>query len=287
MSNITLQIRPDDCDASGRINNGVYINYVQYAFAQTLIQLGFAQDWMDENDILWQLKTATIEYRQAAVFGDVLHASLWLDHADPNYPKFGCEIIKSDFSGQHAVQAVARTQTEWQRISRKTGKIAPLHENALAYFPQTKGALPRPFELPANGGSAKEYTWEHKVMRSEVGTGNHARSQAIYAWLEEAMFEATAEAGWTPARRRKAGCNIFQVRHDTEFFLYPEAGDSLYINSRLMNVRKNRGIWLQEVLLCPQQTLCVLDYSTDIFVDPHGHPSPPPPEMIQDLQFPA
>ena len=112
MADIPLPIRPDDCDAFGHVNNSVYSSYVQYAFAKMLIQFGLGQDWVHTRDLFWQLKTFTIEYVQPAVFGDVLHATLWLEHADPLYPHFGCEITKSDFSGQHAVQPVARIQKE-------------------------------------------------------------------------------------------------------------------------------------------------------------------------------
>lgn len=281
---IPLQIRPDDCDAFGHVKNSVYLDYVQYALAKTMIQLGFAQDWMDDSELLWLLKTAAVEYRQPAVFGELLHAVLWLEQSDLSYPAFGCEIVKSDFSGQHNVETVARVLTEWQRVSKSNGELMPLPQHTLSLFPRAKGGLPRQFELPSNEGKSRQYIWEHKVMQSEVGPGGRIVPQAIYNWLEDAVFDASAEAGWPAQKQREAGAFNFQQRHDTEIFNFPDAGETVQVVSRLLNIRESRATWLQEVLVLPEQNLCVLDYSTEIFVDAYGNPTTLPPMMLKDIQ---
>ena len=284
---ISLQVRPDDCDAFGHVKNSAYMDYVQYALAKTMIQLGFAQDWMDDSDLLWLLKTVAVEYRQAAVFGDLLHANLWLEEADLSYPAFGCEIIKSDFSGQHNVETVARVLTEWQRISKTSGELIALPKHTLSLFPRNQGELPRKFELPTDEGHSRQYIREQKIMQSELGPGGRISPQAIYTWLEDAVFEAAAEAGWPLKKQRNAGTFNFQQRHDTEIFHFPDVGETIRISSRLLNVRESRATWLQEILVMPDENLCVLDYSTEIFVDAYGHPADPPPMMLTDMQVPV
>lgn len=281
---IRLHIRPGDCDAFGHVNNSVYLAYIQDALAQTLGAMGFAQDWRAESNVLWQMKTITIDYRQAAVFGDMLQASLWLEYADPMHPRFGCEIIKREYPEQHAIQTIARTLTEWQRISKTTGEPTLLPSSMLNAFPRTKGSMPRSYKQPGDDETVRRYTWEHKVRRSEVGSGDYVHPQAIYTWLEEAVFEATAESGWPPEKRRKFGRYVFQRHHDTSIFRYPRAGDSIQVISRLVKTQKMQGTWLQEIILPSESVLCVRDYSTGIFVNTQGQPSSPPPQMIQDIQ---
>ena len=281
---IQVQVRPDDCDAFGHVKNSAYMNYVHHALAKTMIQLGFAQDWMDDSDVIWLLNTASIEYRKAAVFGDLLHVVLWLEVADLSYPAFGCEIIKSDFSGQHNVETIVRMLTHWQRLSKSSRELSPLQRHTLSLFPRTAGTLPRQFELPSDEGSSRQYAWEHKIMPSELGPGGYLLPQAIYNWLEDAVFEASAEAGWPVKKQRAAGTFNFQQRHDTEIFSFPNAGDTIRISSRLLNIRESRATWLQEILLMPEQNLGILDYSTEIFVDTYGHPTNPPPMMLKDIQ---
>ncbi|MCP4397217.1 MAG: acyl-[acyl-carrier-protein] thioesterase [bacterium] len=281
---ISLQVRLDDCDVFGYVKNSAYMNYVQYALAKTLIQLGFAQDWMDDSALLWQLKTSAVEYRQAAVFGDLLHATFWLEQADVSCPAFGCEIVKSDFSGQYSVETIARTLTEWQRISKIREELVPFPQHVFSLFPRAQGKLPHQFELPVDEGKSRKYLWEKKVMQSELGPGGRILPQAIYNWLEDAVFEVFAEAGWPVKKQRIAGVFTFQKRHDTEFFNFPDTGATIQIVSHLLNVREARATWLQEVLVMPEQNLCVLNYSTEIFVDRHGHPSPPSPMMLKDIQ---
>ena len=81
-----------------------------------------------------------------------------------------------------------------------------------------------------------------------------------------------------------SGFLIFQMRHDTLFFAFPEFGERIRIVSRLADARRFRGTWIQDIVSLNQNRLLIRDYSTGIFVDTAGRPATPPPEMMADMQ---
>jgi acyl-CoA thioester hydrolase len=288
MSKIPLHIRPSDCDQFGHVNNAVYVSFLQQSFLQMLIQLGMSPDWTRESECFWAMPSLAIEYRQAAQFGDRLAADIWLVTPDHLQPVFGVEITReAESSDAHQAQALVRAQAVWQRIARNTGKPVHLSKDVLATFPLHGGSAPRPFQTPADSQEFINYFWEHQTRRTELGPHGTVHLQTIYHWLEESVFAASAQAGWPPERRIAAGFFVLQLRHDTEVFALPEADKSIRVTSRLIDVRRFRGTWRQEIHQLPQERLLVQNYSTGIFVDQSGRPSSPSPEMMNDIQFGA
>ena len=285
MPSIPIQIRPGDCDGFAHVNNAVYFNYIQYAFAQTLIQAGYAQDWRQESEFFWELRHFRIEYRQAVTFGDELHARMYLLEDDAQAPLFGCELFRPGQKDDSQGEVCIRSQAVWKRFERESGDAVPVPEALLAKFPQGGRKLSQLFTLPEADPRLRTYSLKHTVIRAEIGANGHMRPQALYNWLEEAVFAASAEAGWTPERRREIGLLIFQMRHDTEFLAFPKFGEEIEIVSRLAEVRSFRGTWFQELFLMPQRRLLVRDYSTGVFVNLEGRPTVPPPGSMDNIQF--
>ncbi|MCP4168337.1 MAG: hypothetical protein GY759_20930 [Chloroflexi bacterium] len=64
---------------------------------------------------------------------------------------------------------------------------------------------------------------------------------------EEALFDASGQAGWPLPRWLKAGYITYQTGHDTQFHIFPRIGESIRIISRLVDVKRLRGAWLIEI----------------------------------------
>jgi acyl-CoA thioesterase FadM len=281
---IDIQIRPADCDGFGHVNNAVYAAYLEMALAAALTRAGFAEDWSPAGAYCWLPRTLIIEYRQAAAFGDRLTPALWLSQPDSVQPVFGFELTR--FTGAaESRQTVLRSRAAWQRVARGTGEWVPLPDALLAALAEDPGSLPRPFSLLPDVADSRRYCWDHTVMRPDVGLGGYAQAQAVYRWLEESIFDACAQSGWTAERRLAAGSLVFQTRHDTDLVALPRVGDSIRVTSRVVEVRRLRGTWLQEIHRLPQEELLIRDYSTGVFVDLSGRPAAPPQEIMNEIQF--
>ncbi len=226
------------------------------------------------------------EYRQPARFGDVLSGRLWLSEPDPISPGFGFEILKATgHESGAAPQSIFRGYAVWNRVARVSRTPVALPESLLAGLPRTPGVTPRKFGLPADQTDRVNFHWTHKVMRSEVGWDGRVHPSVVYQWLEESIFSACDDAGWTGRRMREAGFFVLNTRHDTRYEALPTIGDTIRVTSRLIEVRRLRGTWLQEVYETGSGTLMVRDYSTGVFLDRGGRPATPPMEIMDDLRY--
>ena len=122
-------------------------------------------------------------------------------------------------------------------------------------------------------------------MRVEVGPDGYVHPQAIYQWIEEGIFSASAQAGWPIQRWQEVGFVVFTIRHDTTFEALPKLGDQITIINRVIDVRRLKGTWLNEIRRESDNALLARNYTTGVFLDLEGHPSTPPEGMMEAIQF--
>lgn len=285
MITIPLQIRPSDQDSLGHVNNAAYVAYVQHAVAEFLAEHGFADDWRhNHSPHYWVMRELAIEYRLASSFGEQLAADVWLAEADERQALFGCQFCHPD----HGQEEVAiRVQSRWQRQASSSGQAVKLPEALLAAAGPESGDLPRPFKSPREAEEVRRYQWRHSVQRSEVGPGGRAHPHVLFEWIEESILCASEEAGWPIERCLAADFIVLQMRHDASFHSWPLLGEALEITSRLVNVRRLRGSWHNEIRSLADGRLLASNYSTGVFLNLDGRPTAPPPGMMEALQQPG
>lgn len=292
MLSINVQVRPSDCDSYGHVNNAVYLGYLEQALAEGLTGCGFGPDWQAGSDYFWEPTAMSIEYRQAALLGDRLTAGIWLVELDESEATFGFELLRMDAeTDELAETSLVRAHSTWRRVTWETGCAGALPQELEDLCAGQGGTELRPFKLPADEPDARKYHWPsqeappHKVMLSELNPFDRVHPLAIYHWLQEAVFEASAEAGWPQSRWLEAGLLTLQTRHDTTILAMPRGGDAIRVTSRLIEVRRLRGTWLQEVHRRSDDQLLIRNYSTGVFLNLEGRPAAPPKQMMDDLRF--
>lgn len=280
---IHLQIRPSDCDSLDHVNNSAYVAYMQHAVAELVARQGFAADWSESGPCRWLMLDLAIEYRLASSFGDQLMARIWLAEPDALQPVFGIEIVREDGESR---QTVIRSRASWQRQETRTGQPATLPDSFLRSLTDGAGALPRAFKVPGETSGVRRYQWRHKIERAEVGLGGKAHPHVLFEWIEESILSASAAAGWPIERCLASDFVVFQMRHDTRFLSQPALGDSIEITSRLVDVRRLRGTWQNEIRDVANGQLLANNYSTGVFLNLAGRPTSPPAGMMEALQRP-
>ena len=283
MTVISLQIRPSDCDSLDHVNNSAYVAYVQHAVAERLAGQGFAADWSESGPCRWVMQDLAIEYRLASSFGDQLAAQVWLAEVDAIRPMFGCEIVR--WNGDDR-QVVVRSQSRWQRQEAGSGQPVTLPDALLTALAKDAGNVPRRFKAPGDADGVRRYRWRHRVERAEVGLAGLAHPHVIFEWIEESVLSASAAGGWPIERCMALDFVVFQMRHDASFFGQPALGQTLEITSRLVDVRRLRGTWQNEIRDTSDGRLVVKNYSTGVFLNLAGRPTSPPPGMMEALQTP-
>ncbi len=121
-------------------------------------------------------------------------------------------------------------------------------------------------------------------MAAELGLDGHVHPQSFYHWFQSAIYAASSEGGWPAERRLAEGFVVLQTRHDSEFYAWPGERDSVRVVSRLVDARRLRGTWLQEVYQSRDGKLLARNYSTGVFLDLEGRPTTPPARMLEDLR---
>jgi acyl-CoA thioesterase FadM len=286
MSSIPLHVRPSDCDSYGHVNNAIYVSYFEQALAGFVTARGYADDWGRDGEHYWEPELLTLEFRRPAALGEPLEGHLWLVSDHPIQPIWGFEIrAGSSNPAADATTSVFRAKGVWNRKSRKTGMPQEIPAALLAALPQAPGVLPRGFTPPPASSGVRQYQWRHRVGICEVAPHGHAHPQALYQWVEQSLFEATADAGWPLERWLAAGVFTMQTRHDTTVHSLPAVGEEICIRSRLINVRRLGGTWLLEVERSADGGLIAADYSTGVHLGLDGRPASPPPGLTREIQF--
>ncbi len=265
-----VQVREYECDAYGHLNNAVYLQYLQQV---TLDAMGV----VNAGEAFWNVRRLAVEYQAPARYGDVLQIATWVSEADASHVARGYHIT----SGAGRVPSV-RAQIEWDYRDRAARSVRPVPEEQRAGLTVEAPASLKPFTVPRDNG-ARPFRWRHTVPFYELDLTNRVGLAVYFQWLEAAFFNATESAGWTVERMRAENFVSLQYRHDAEFFDAAVNGDKIEIVSRLIEIRRMRGMWLHEVYRAATNTLIMRDYSTGAFLDWEGNVRAGPMEVLAAL----
>ena len=111
---LPIEIRPEDIDELGHVNNVVYVRWVQDAAVAHWRSLASAAD---QAAVAWVVVRHEIDYRRAVGKGDAVVARTWVGRARrATFERF-TEIVRR---GNGEILAKARTL--WCPIDAETGK---------------------------------------------------------------------------------------------------------------------------------------------------------------------
>ncbi|HEX7975580.1 MAG TPA: thioesterase family protein [Anaerolineales bacterium] len=262
-----IRVRAYECDAFGHLNNAVYLQYLQQV---TLDALG-----SDSGDGgFWDARGLSIEYRTPAIYGDELQVAAWVIAVTELVLLFGYRIMRL---ADHA--PVAQAEIEWSYRDPTTHALCRLPRNPLATPVFTSTAPLKPFVSPQDNGS-KPFHWQHAVRFYELDATKRVGLAVYFQWIQAAFFHATGSVGWTLEKMRDENFVSLQYRHDAEFFGSAKNGDEIEIASRLIEIRRVRGVWLHEIYRAATKELLLRDFSTGAFLDWKGNIRSGPMEIL-------
>lgn len=277
----SIQVRPADCDTYGHVNNAAYISYMEYAFTIWLHRLGFdiGSAWKLAGTDSWQPAEIAAVYTRPAYIGQTLQATIWAEEAGSKHIVTGCAI--SHPAGETALQAYAK----WRRVDRYTGEALPIPPEIIAAVSAAQhkpaGAKTPTLQIvPVPERELPIFCWSHNVRRSEIRAGDWVHPAAIFHWIEEAIYVASASVGWPAERIVGEGMIIVQHRHDLQINVLPRRGETVKLVSRVVDVRKIRGTWRHDIVRQADGVLLAQNWSVGVFMTRDGRPCRPPAEMM-------
>lgn len=267
----TIRVRAYERDSLGHVNNAVFINYLTQA---TLDAHGVGA----ETELRWRLQACAIEFHTPALYGDTLEVTTWVTQAYGNVVTR--EYLVTRPSDGHTVVGA---RLSWYLTHTATGIPCPLPDSYQVPVARDLASPLKPFVYPSDNNAAP-FFWHQRVRRYELDASRRVAPTAYLNWLEEATMRASTVAGWSIAQMWLNDLVILQFRHDAEFFVDASLGDEIEIVSRLIDIKRVRGVWVHEIYRTEPRTLLMRDYSTGVFLDRAGHIRAGIPKMGVDLQ---
>ncbi len=123
---IRIEVRDEDIDAQGHVNNVVFVRWIQEAAIAHWTDLAPAED---QDAVGWVVTRHEIDYRRPAFRGDAILARTWVGIAD----RFAFDR-HTEIARQSDGKVLARARTVWCPVSRETGRPVDVRPELRALF---------------------------------------------------------------------------------------------------------------------------------------------------------
>jgi acyl-CoA thioester hydrolase len=135
---LRLRVRQYEIDVLGHVNNAVYLNYLEQVAVEHAERLGFSHARLLEVGGLFVVRRFEIDYLGAAVAGDELDVTTWVESIS------GARAIRSyDIRKVGAAKPLVTARAVWAWIDARTFRPRPIPPEMIAAL--------LPSEAPATG----------------------------------------------------------------------------------------------------------------------------------------
>jgi acyl-CoA thioester hydrolase len=237
----SFDVRFDECDAYGLINNPNLLRYMYEAGLRAERTLGLPVPSSDGTSPIRAAAHVEVAFMSPVHYPDTLDVSTWISavHSDGWERRY--EIRRA---GEDPVLAECRT--EWRMAAPLGGMPLELSDE-----------IRRPLE--AASGPAAGSSWTATPSNSSPAPAGalHRRRQvawrdvdpqevlslpAIVDYMTDAGIEAGAAHGWTLARCESEGLAFVVREHVIDYLRLASLGDLLDVSTWLSGVRRSTGL---------------------------------------------
>ncbi len=273
-----LRVRTYELDGLGHVNNASYARYLEEAATRASGDAGYDYRWYETHGTVWVVRKLYLRYHAPALYGDELEITTWV--AD-----FGRVQSHRDYEIRRVRdgELAVRARANWVYVDRATQRPLRIPEEMRAAFDSANETPDLGTRVPHaerfEGGH--RYRHQRRVQRYELDSLGHVNHAMYLNWIEQAVFEACACAGYTPARMREEGFFIVNGAHEIEYFHSAVDGDPVEIISQPVELGGVRGAWEQEVRHAETGDLLARDYNVGVFMNLEGRPIRPDARFIE------
>jgi acyl-CoA thioester hydrolase len=120
-------VRQYEIDVLGHVNNAVYLNYLEHVAVEHAERLGFSHARLVEIGGLFVVRRFEIDYLGAAVAGDELDVTTWVESIS------GARAIRSyDIRKAGAAKSLVTARAVWAWIDARTFHPRPIPPEMIA-----------------------------------------------------------------------------------------------------------------------------------------------------------
>ena len=277
-----FRVRGYEMSATGYIHDSVFLNYVQQAAFEASADAGYDTRRYDAMGTLWVIRKQTIAFLTPLTFGDSVEVTTWVSgtrrvHC---YREYELRRVSDE-------RLVALAQADWIYVDAATLFPRRIPSQAIAAFqPNGVAALDStpPLEL-AQDVDGRLFNYRHRVKSYELDNLRHVNNANYLDWLNQARFDALAEAGFAlnDGSTKLQGLDLMPapVHYEIEYFLPAVTGDQVEVYSRVVAAGATQLTWAHEIqrgeerLVAARAVVCLEDSD--------GGPAPLPRMLLEAM----
>jgi acyl-CoA thioester hydrolase len=243
-----FRVRGYEVDATSRVHDSVFLNYVQQAAFEASADAGYDTRRYNALGTVWVIRQQTVVYLAPLFYDDVVELTTWV--SDVRRVRSHREYELRRISDQ---RLVALARADWVYIDAATlfpRRIAP--QLAATFQPNDISALDSapPLE-PSEAVPGCSFLYHHLVKSYELDNLRHVNNANYLNWLNQARRDALAEVGFAldqdPTRHEELGLILAPVRYEIEYFLPALAGDRVEVHSQVVEAGTTQLTWAHQI----------------------------------------
>jgi acyl-CoA thioester hydrolase len=239
----SYQIRHDECDAYGVLNNTAYLRLAQETAWRHSIAAGFGYEYYEDLRRAWVARDSSIEYIQPVTYGQELSVTTYV-------PSTRRSIARRSFEFRLDGDIVAESRTDYVFLDIERQAPASIPSEIIeALFsgdepPAKLKREPFPEPPPAPPGAI---TWERRVEWRDVDPFGHLNNAAYLSYTQEAAIEAGLAYGVTHASSSEVGLGWALKRSRIEYLRPALPDEELQIETWLSSLRQASAVRVYSV----------------------------------------
>ncbi len=232
----TLDVRHDECDVYGHLNNAVYLRYMQEAAFRGSADAGLDEAAFEAMGRFWLIRGHEIEYLHPVRGGDTLEITTWNQGVRRTLARRAYEMR---LNGNGAL--AARAHTDWVFLDRNTLRPVSIPPAVVSAYltkeeaaqPLPKPSFPDPPEPPLG-----VLRFQKAVEWRDLDAMRHLNNAVYPSYAEGVAMQVGSHFGWSLEQWLDEGLAFVARRHRIKYLQPATYTDTLEIATWLYNVRR-------------------------------------------------
>jgi acyl-CoA thioester hydrolase len=231
-----LDVRYDECDVYGHLNNAVYLRYMQEAAFRASADAGLDAQAYEKMGHLWLIRSHDIEYLEPVRAGETIEVKTWNLGFRRTLMRRAYEMRNPETD-----TLVARAHTDWVFLDRTSLQPRTIPPDVVAAYLDPEGAS-RPLDKPAFPAPPPPpegvFLVQKRVEWRDLDAMQHLNNAVYPSYAEDAAMRLADHYGWSFKAWLDEDLAVVTRRHRIQYRQPATFEDTLEIATWLYNLRR-------------------------------------------------
>lgn len=225
----TSPVLQADLDAFGELRTLTIIRLLQEAATRASSAAGFDAAYYARTGSMWIVRRTRLTIAEPARYGDELTVRTWI----ADFRRVRSQREYEVYAGE---RLIARAASDWVFVDGASGRPRRIPSEWETIFDvgAAVGSLRQPF--PEVVPPANAFSSSRRIELHELDALRHVNNSNYVAYVEQALYDCAAWAGWDLGAQIAAGGRLRPVAHDLEYLDAALFGETISASTWVMEV---------------------------------------------------